>query len=130
MDKKLQELQECIEKQKELIEKQKELLALANSYRDAKQYSNIILFSGYAGLFAIWNFTKGDLQKWQVLSVGLCILLSLFIYIVFELYGAWLHSTQVRNQIKEPQEAEQLNGFSEKYMAAWPYFSPVQLCLR
>jgi hypothetical protein len=119
-----QELQEFVEKQKEVI---------ANSYEHAKQYSNIIILGGYAGLFAIWNFTREDLQKWQVLSVGLCTLLSLFIYIVFELYGAWLRSTQVNNQVKELMEAEQLNRFPEeygkselartqKYMAIWPYF--------
>ncbi len=117
------ELQEFVEKQKEV---------LAHSYEHAKQYSNIIILGGYAGLFAIWNFTKADLQKWQVLSVGLCILVSLFIYIVFELYGAWLRSTQVNNQMKELMEAEQLNKFPEeygkselaraqKYMAVWPY---------
>jgi hypothetical protein len=115
----------------EFIEKQKEVLA--NSYEHAKQYSNIIILGGYAGLFAIWNFTQDDLAKWQVLSVGLCALLSLFIYIVFELYGAWLRSTQVNNLMKELLEAEQLNKFPEeygksksvrvqKYMAVWPYF--------
>ncbi|MCU7924242.1 MAG: hypothetical protein KZQ88_16255 [Candidatus Thiodiazotropha sp. (ex Dulcina madagascariensis)] len=119
-----EELQKFVEKQKEV---------LANSYEHAKQYSTIIILGGYAGLFAIWNFTKADLQKWQVLSVGLCTLLSLFIYIVFELYSAWLCSTQVKNQMKELKEAEQLNRFPEeygkselaraqKYMAVWPYF--------
>ncbi|MEW8254820.1 MAG: hypothetical protein AB2747_10730 [Candidatus Thiodiazotropha taylori] len=118
------ELQEFIEKQKEVV---------ASSYEHAKQYSNIIILGGYAGLFAIWNFTREDLEKWQVLSVGLCTLVSLFIYIVFELYGSWLRSTQVSNQMKELNQAEQLNKFPEaygkselaraqKYMALWPYF--------
>lgn len=113
------------------VQKQKEVIT--NSYEHAKQYSNIIILGGYAGLFAIWNFTKDELVKWQVLSVGLCILISLFIYIIFELYGSWLRSTQVNNQMNELRKAEQLQKFPEeygkaellrvtKYMKIWPYF--------
>ena len=118
------ELQEFIQKQKEVI---------ANSYEHAKQYSNIIVFGGYAGLFAIWGFTKDTLSNWQVWSVGLFTLTSLLIYIVFELYGAWLRTTQVNNQMKELLKAEKLNKFPEEYgkaeisrlnrfMSIWPYF--------
>ncbi len=116
---------------KEFIEKQKEVVI--TSYEHGKQYTNIIIFGGYAGLFTIWNFTKDQLQPWQVLSVGLCILLSLFLYIAFELYGSWLRTTQVANQIKELEEAEKLHEFPENYgrseqsratrfISLWPYF--------
>lgn len=115
----------------EFIKKQKEVLA--SSYEHAKQYSNIIILGGYAGLFTIWNFTRESLEKWQVLTVGFCTLISLFIYIVFELYGAWLRSTQVNNQMKELLKAERLGQFPleygkselarvQKFMAIWPYF--------
>ena len=115
----------------EFIESQKEMLA--SSYEHAKQYVNIIILGGYAGIFAIWNFTSDDLEKWQTLAVGLCVLTSLFIYIVFELYGVWLRTTQVRNQMQQLEEAGQLNmlpaeyGKSEmerakRYIAIWPYF--------
>lgn len=113
------------------IQKQKEVIT--NSYEHAKQYSNIIILGGYAGLFTIWNFTKDTLSNWQVWSVGLLILTSLLIYIVFELYGSWLRTTQVNNQMKELIKAEQLNKFPEEYgkgemsrankfMSIWPYF--------
>ena len=116
---------------KESIQKQKEVIITA--YEHGKQYTNIITFGGYAGLFAIWNFTKDQLQSWQVLSVGLCILLSLFLYITFELYGSWLRTTQVSNQFKELEEAERLHEFPEYYgkneqiraarfISIWPYF--------
>jgi len=116
---------------KEFIAKQKEVII--TSYEHGKQYTNIIIFGGYAGLFATWNFTKDQLQPWQVLSVGLCILLSLFLYISFELYGAWLRTTQSANQIKELEEAEKLHEFPEsygkaeqaranKFISLWPYF--------
>jgi|SRR3954471_4833853 len=116
---------------KEFIQKQKEVLS--NGYQHAKEYSNIIILGGYAGLFAIWSFTKDQLIKWQVLSVGLLILVSLLIYIVFELYGAWLRTTQINNQMKELLVAEKLNKFPEEYgkseiirankfISLWPYF--------
>ena len=118
------ELQDFIQKQKEVI---------TNSYEHAKQYTHIIVLGGYAGLFAIWNFTKDTLSNWQVWSVGLFTLTSLLIYIVLELYGSWLRTTQVNNQLKELLKAEQLNKFPEEYgkgeisrvnkfMAIWPYF--------
>ena len=115
----------------DFIQKQKEVIA--NSSEHAKQYSNIIILGGYAGLFAIWNFTKDTLSDWQVWSVGLLVLTSLLIYIIFELYGTWLRTTQVNNQMKELLSAEQLNKFPEEYgkgelsrvskfMRIWPYF--------
>ena len=118
------ELHKFIEKQKEVVR---------SSYEHGKQYSNIIIFGGYAGLFAVWNFTKDSLSEWQVLATGLFTLLSIFIFIVFELYGGWLRATQVYRQMKQLEKAEELNKFPEEYgegersrvdkfMAIWPYF--------
>ena len=75
----------------EFVKKQKEVITA--SHEHAKQYSNIIILAGYAGLFAIWNFTKQSLENWQTLSVGLLTIISVLIYIIFELYGAWLRTT-------------------------------------
>jgi len=116
---------------KEFIEQQKEVIT--TSYEQAKQYTNAIIFGGYAGLFTIWSFTKNQLQPWQTLTVGFCILFSLFLYIAFELYGFWLRTTQVSNQIKELEKAEKLHEFPEnygkaeqarvsKFISIWPYF--------
>ncbi len=118
------ELSDFIQKQKEVI---------TNSYEHAKQYANIITLGGYAGLFSIWNLTKENLASWQSASVAILALLSLLIYIVFELYGAWLRTTQVNNQMSELIEAEELGKFPEKYgekelarvarlMKIWPFF--------
>ena len=115
----------------EFIKKQKEVITA--SYEQAKQYSNIIILAGYAGLFAIWNFTKQSLENWQTLSVGLLTIISVLIYIIFELYGAWLRTTQVKNQMEELIDAEKLHKFPDEYgkgeisrvsifMAVWPYF--------
>lgn len=118
------ELHDFIQKHKEVVR---------NTYEHAKQYSNLIIFGGYAGLFAVWNFTKDNLSDWQVWTTGLFALASIFIFIVFELYGTWLRSTQVINQMKELEKAEELNKFPEEYgraermridrfVAIWPYF--------
>lgn len=118
------EFEESVNKQKEVI---------ASSYEQAKQYSNIVILAGYAGLFTIWNFTKDNLEVWEALSVGLLTIISILIYIIFELYGAWLRTTQVKNQMNELLEAERLHKFPDEYgkgemsragvfMAIWPYF--------
>ena len=54
--------------------------------QEARRYSTIIMTVGYVGLFTIWNFTKEELESWQVLLVGFLSITSLTIYIGFELY--------------------------------------------
>ena len=113
------------------IEAKKEILT--STYDHAKQYSNIIIFGGYAGIFAIWNLTKDELEKWQVLSVGLFVLASLCLFIIFELYGTYLRSTQIRNDLNELAKAQEENrppkdnkkgiiAKNQTYISWWPYF--------
>jgi hypothetical protein len=115
----------------DIIQKQKELIA--SSYEQAKNYSNIIMMGGYAGLFTIWNFTKSDLEKWQNITVGLLALISVFLFVLFELYGLWLRSTQTFNLISQLKIAEKLGSFPSSYgkqeiertetlSKVWPYF--------
>ncbi|SDL69096.1 hypothetical protein SAMN05661010_02292 [Modicisalibacter muralis] len=88
---------------------------ITHAYEQSKQYANVIVLGGYAGLFTIWSFTKEQLQDWQVLLVGLFVLLSFFFYLVFELYSSWLRSIQIINQLAELEEAEQQNKIPEEY---------------
>src|SRR5699024_3698437 len=115
----------------DFINKQKEVIT--TSYQQGKQYTNIIVLGGYAGIFAIWNLTKEHLLHWHVFTVGLCILASIFMYVAIEVYGGWLRATQVKSQIKELQEAEALHKFPDEYgkrekervttfLHIWPYF--------
>ena len=119
------------EKLQEFIQKQKEVIII--SYEQAKNYSNIIMMGGYAGLFAIWGFTKSNLEKWQSISVGLLTLLSVLIFILFELYGLWFRSTQTFNLLSQLQKAEKLDKFPDDYgkqelkrletlAKVWPFF--------
>ncbi len=118
------ELQEFIQKQKELI---------ISNYEQGKSYSNIIMLGGYAGLFAIWNFTKEYLEKWQSISIGLLTLFSVLIFVLFEIYGGWIRSTQTLNLLKQLQKAEKLGSFPDDYgkqelkrlevlAKIWPFF--------
>lgn len=119
-----EELQEFIQKQKEVV---------ISSYEQAKSYSNIIMMGGYAGLFAIWNFTKSNLELWQSISVGLLALLSVSAFVMFEVYGVWIRSTQTFNLISQLQKAEKLGNFPADYgkqelkrleisAKIWPFF--------
>lgn len=116
---------------KEFIAKQKEIVI--SSFEQSKSYSNIIIFGGYAGLFAVWNFTKNDLEKWQNSTVGLLAITSIIIFVIFELFGAWLRGNQVKDLMAQLEEAEKLEQFPEEYgknerenaakfMKIWPYF--------
>lgn len=47
-------------------------------------YTNLMLFGGYAGFFALWQFTKEFLSRQQVLWAALLVFISLVCFIVFE----------------------------------------------
>ncbi|MGH8428493.1 MAG: hypothetical protein ACRES7_11030 [Gammaproteobacteria bacterium] len=115
----------------EFVQKQREMLI--SSYEQSKSYANIIIFGGYAGLFAVWNFTRDNLEKWQSLAVGLLAITSITIFVVFELISLWLRSNQIKNLIEQLGQAKELERFPEEYnksemeravkfMAVWQYF--------
>jgi hypothetical protein len=115
----------------QFIEKQKEIVLTA--YEQAKSYSNIVMMGGYAGLFAIWSFTKEQLVKWQVIAVGLLALLSVLLFVLFEIYGMWLRSVQTFTLLKQLAKAGQMNKFPDDYgkqereraeslSRIWPFF--------
>ncbi|HBW82749.1 MAG TPA: hypothetical protein DEF79_01790 [Gammaproteobacteria bacterium] len=115
----------------EFIQEQKSVVS--GTYEHAKQYANIIILGGYAGLFTIWNFSRDELIGWQVLLVGLFSLTSLLAFISFEIFASWVRASQVNNQFAELEEAERLHEFpknygkdelqrTQRFMKIWPYF--------
>jgi len=123
-------------KLREFIDGQKEIIR--STYEQARSYNNIIIMGGYAGLFAIWSFTKNDLERWQSIAVGLLAILSVLSFVLFEIYGIWLRSTQTSNLMKQLQEAEKLNTYPAEYgkqemkrvetlVKVWPFFFFVTL---
>lgn len=118
------ELQKFIDKHKEVV---------ITSFEHSKSYSNIIIFGGYAGLFAVWGFTKDNLEQWQSMWVGILAIISIVIFVIFELASAWMRGNQVKNLMAELEQAEKLHQFPEEYgkkerehsaklLKVWPYF--------
>lgn len=124
------------EKLKEFIAKQEQII---NSiFEQSRSYVNIIMMGGYAGLFAVWNFTKDDLVHWQSMTVGLLITLSILSFVLFEIYGGWLRTTQVFGLTEQLEKAKQMEKFPDDYgkqeqerakimKKVWPFFFFVTL---
>ena len=84
----LAELLEAAAKQEQerlsnqIAEAQQKLITI--SYDKAAAYTTVIIFGGYAGFFAIWQLTKDYLTKQQALWSALLILISLTLFVFFE----------------------------------------------
>lgn len=55
-------------------------------YDRAAAYTNLIVIGGYAGAFAIWNFTRAQLTNRTTIAVAIFLGLSLTAFIFFEVY--------------------------------------------
>ena len=66
----------------QILEAQQKLIAV--SYDKAATYTTVIIFGGYAGMFALWQLTKDYLSKPQALWAALLILVSLVSFVLFE----------------------------------------------
>src|SRR5258708_28488103 len=69
---------------------------IAGAYEKANAYTNLIIVAGYAGLFAVWQFTKDNLSRKQTLISALLIIVSLAIFVIFEIYKAHYTSRLLR----------------------------------
>lgn len=84
----LQELIEAAAKQEQerlatqIVEAQQKLITV--SYDKAATYTTVIIFGGYAGMFALWQLTKDFLSKPQALWAALLVLISLVSFVLFE----------------------------------------------
>lgn len=116
---------------KERIEARKEVIK--TSYESAKSYANVIMMGGYAGLFTIWAFTKDRLEPWQVFSVALFALISVSIFITFEIYAIHVRGKIVKESWLELEKAGKLGEYPAEYgkvstemaikhFRIWPWF--------
>jgi hypothetical protein len=69
---------------------------ITSAYDKANAYTNLIIIAGYAGFFALWQMTKDYLGRKQALLSALFILVSLIVFIVFEIYKAHFTSRVLR----------------------------------
>jgi hypothetical protein len=74
----------------EFIEMQMKIISA--SYEKAMAYTNLIIVAGYAGFFALWQITKDYLSRNQVLWSALLMLISIILFVVFEIYKAYYSS--------------------------------------
>ena len=68
----------------------------SKAYDRATAYTNLIMLGGYAGGFAIWNFTRDHLTATASMWVAIFLLLSLTAFILFEIYKMVLSTKHTR----------------------------------
>jgi hypothetical protein len=59
----------------------------------------VIIFGGYAGLFAIWQLSKDHLSKEQALWSALLVLISLISFVLFEIVKMIMVSRSIFSKI-------------------------------
>jgi hypothetical protein len=66
------------------FEQQKAMLA--EMYTQSLNYTNVIILAGYAGLFAIWQLTKGNLPRLLELLIASSLTASVTLFAGYETY--------------------------------------------
>src|SRR5690349_18012418 len=61
-------------------------------------YNNAMMAIGYAGFFGLWTGTKGYLTKQQALWAALLMLISLAVFVSFEIVRAVLYGLAARRR--------------------------------
>jgi len=69
-------------------------------YDRGQTFSNAIMFAGYAGVFALWSFTRQQLTETSVSIVALLVGISLFVYISWELYTMIIRALAAHRFVK------------------------------
>jgi hypothetical protein len=70
------------EQKKEILDSQ---IKLASALYDKSiAYTNLVIMAGYAGFFGLWSVTKDNLTPKQVLWSALFMIISLSIFVFFE----------------------------------------------
>lgn len=92
-EKGLQWCMECIEKSDEanrrhyLDWKDSSIKYLQERFDKSTNYTNLIMITGYAGFFGLWNMMEGDLSPLYHSLTGLCFVFSLFFFVFSEVFG-------------------------------------------
>ena len=90
---------------------------IAGAYEKANAYTNLIIVAGYAGLFALWQFTKDNLSRRQVIISGLLTITSLAIFVLFEIYKAHtphVYCANTHELFKFQKIRVRLNGYCQR----------------
>jgi hypothetical protein len=63
-------------------------------------YTNLIILAGYGGLFSLWYLTKEYLSRFQALSAGLFLLISILVFVLYEIYKMYFVSGILLKKIR------------------------------
>ncbi len=72
----------------------------SKAYDRAAGYTNLIMLGGYAGGFAIWNFTREHLPAKASIWVAFFLLASVTAFILFEIYKMVFNTRHTTNIAK------------------------------
>jgi len=79
--KELRQFQASVEYEKQV---QAALELMGRMQASHASYTNLIIVAGYAAFFTFWSTLKNDLPKWLYAVSGLLIVLSLLVFIAWE----------------------------------------------
>ncbi len=86
----------------------------------ARNYTNLVMLGGYAGLFGLWQMARPQLSSHSNALVGTGISISLMLFAGFEIYKmineAW-HSHQLESLLRSEKDFT-----DEERVAAWNIF--------
>lgn len=81
-------------------------------------YTNLVLVAGYAGFFAFWSTLTDKVPKWLFALSGFLILLSLTLFIVWEITKMVWQAIQMRT-VSETLEGQRGPHVVAQYEAAY-----------
>lgn len=117
--------------EKHPFEYQKE--ALVELFAHARAYTNVVMVTGYAGIFALWSLQAERLTPATSLGVGLLMAISVATFVGWEIFGMvqrYISLSSLRKSIDNParaaNEMNQLTARSQRLMRALErYWHPV-----
>lgn len=70
---------------------------IAEACEKASAYTNLVILAGYAGLFALWQFARDHLSRGQTIWVAFLLLISIAIFVIYEIYKAYFTTRLLRD---------------------------------
>ena len=90
------------------LEYQKE--ALVEIFTQAKAYTNVVMVTGCAGMFALWTSQAARMTAATSMGVGLLLAISVSAFVTWELYGMtqrYISLSALRKSIDSPKRTLQ-----------------------
>ncbi len=96
---------------------------VTHSYSRSAAYTNLILVAGYAAFFTVWKAMKSDLNEILILLSGLLVLVSVLLFVFFEVYGMFvrtLHFGDLQRKLAQkpsPTFVQEIQAAEKELMA-------------